>query len=371
MMGADVTRIPPPITCAIAEVAPFVKFAIEEERQPGSLALRDRLEALSEPSLRPIRMSPAFAMEEEMRTWASAIQELLAPKRRDGFIAALRLEADAGSKMTGGIRDPWLLLDPVALAGRQESIDRDAERSRVAALRACIFYAQTRKPGFLRDAVVELESAVTRAAEKRNIGLVPSDAADLVGQLGVALARLPRGVASLFAADVRGQVAARRGEPARHRRKPRRDLDEDQWLSKRHWAEQADRDFGSGTWFIGPLQDQLETCRLTEAADERGRDEQHRKLKEWEELRLAERAIKEEPVPPEPAASAPLHPDAQRSPGPVGGQLNRSAPDLSAMTPQMAAACIEALAYEARHDAANAQREEDRETYERQLRERT
>ena len=196
MMGADATRVPPPITCAIAEVAQFVKFAIEEERQAGLLALRDRLETLSEPSTRPIRMSHANAIEEEMSTWASAIQEDFAPERRDGFIVALRSETGAGYERAGGARDPWLLLDPVALADRQESIDRDAEHSRGAALRACIFYAQTRKPRFLRDAVAELESAVTVAAEKWKVGLVPSDTAGLVEQLAAALKTLPPGIAA-------------------------------------------------------------------------------------------------------------------------------------------------------------------------------
>lgn len=368
MTGAGAVQISPAIRTAIAEVARFLKFAIEEDRQAGLLAMRDRLESLSEPSTRPIRASHANAIEEELNTWVGEILGVLAPERRDGFIASLRLQAGLGVKRESGIRDPWFLLDPVARAGRQEAIDRDAEHSRDAALRACVSYVQTRNPRFLRDAVVELESAVTLAAEKWKVGLVPGDAAGVEEQLGVALATLPLGVAALLAADVRTRVAVQRGERVRHRRTTHRNLDEDQWLSNRRWAEPADSDFGSGTWFIGPLQDQLESCRQTEAAEQRRRDEQDRRFREWEALRIAEKAIKEEAAPPEPAATTPLHTETERSPGPVGEWLNRSGPDFSTMSPEMAAACKEELARQARYDAAIAKREEDRETYQRQLR---
>ena len=388
MMAPATMEVPKTLLNAIIVTGRFLDVGIEELHEAALLPLRRRLEGLLVAQPRPLRLPETAAIEEEMRIWVAAIQGQLAPVRRDAFIAALRAPAE-GDSGVDGTDDHWVLLDPLLLSVRQKEIDLTAEHSASAATRMCLRYGRARSYSYIREAVKELETGVALARQGSRLGIRPADCPRLVEQLAAALSSMPKGIASVFAAEVRGRVANARGDlPHSPKSSRRRHREEDQWLSKRQWGEPIERAFGTGVWFTEELQFRLEAHCAAEKVDDLRRAEVDRRFLMWEaqvearsessRAQSHDLGVTSTPVPPKGDVARsrdrvdehPPEEATRRVLAESSQAVNDPGPDFSVMSPAMAAAVRADLERRARHDRERAEREENRREYQRQLLER-
>jgi hypothetical protein len=172
------------------------------------------------------------------------------------------------------VGDPWALLDPDALRARELSIAAEILRAEHAALVACQRYERTRRASYLRDAVVELETAV-RVEREPLCARIPKAARREEGdRLERALRQaLPSPAFRFLATKVREAIAQVVAEETPHSRAPGSEFE--LLISRETWTQGLDEDKAAGIWFIDWFQrryeDETERHRLDEDADGRSR----------------------------------------------------------------------------------------------------
>lgn len=382
----------------------LIRLAAQRGDGAGMLDLRRRLRALLDPPKPPATAGEVdqASIDFEQGVWVEVVSELLLPKEREAVVAALQ-DYDEGRPSRGGLAEgAWTALDPEALSARDQAVAVEMLLAQHAAVGACRHYAQTRRTSHLREAVRELESVRRSERDQLASGLKVSACEEEADRLGWALGQvLPPPAFRFFARAVREHISAEIAEGfVTRRRSPARGA-EQQWLSRDAWTVRShDEEGAEGVWFIDWLQDrfdeEMETDRLAEEAEEHRQREAEAKLREWQSLRDEEARLKGEEGSFEGEAlggpsrelearreisSDPGHANgAQAVPPPPPPELKegsvvreradeeRRAPSVSEMGPAMAAAVEAELRRRAGWDAELARREADRAEYQRQLR---
>jgi hypothetical protein len=274
----------------------------------GLLELGRKLQAVSgdppPPSTR--REIERARVELERDIWVATIDELLLPAVKDAFVAALHGDVDnqrAGDDQDRRARDdrhhhrsvtsddPWAELDPRELQALDRAVEVRSLRAQKAAIEACRHYEKTRKTSHLRDAVREIDAAVSFRRNRLSSGLAPGAREREAERLGHALsAALSPRAFRFFVVLIRGQIAIELEGRSLLRRSSDRDGMEAQLLSKGEWADPLDQPLRSEVpCFVDGVQqrfdDELERERLKEEAEERRLRDAQERLRAWQALR--------------------------------------------------------------------------------------
>ncbi len=322
----------------------------------GLPALKKRLLALADqaPAASLARRRRA-ALDREVRIWAVAITEHLHPELRSKV--AKRLLDSEGPHDAHA----WRALDEGY--ADQAGAASKAEYTKVAAtipkfLRS---YADTGKVGYMRDAVVAIESAFEEDRSRLASGLLPQQAKGESACLQEALSALPGRPRGFFAEQVRARIADGIDAGALGK-------DGEQWLSDARW-ESIGWSWATGSIFQGGMQVAYEESKaLAEAG---------------------QATAKAVPRPAEVTTSKAIAMENVESAAPDEAQIAReeaiaaeaaqlraqidparlAEPDrLYSFSIEELRGIVKRLAWDARHDAELERRAADRELYEQQLR---
>lgn len=270
-------------------VEQLVDLAARRGDGSGMHGLRRRARSILDPP-KPARTAVEVeqaSIDREHAYWVVAISGLLLPAQRDGVVAALR----AGHEHKDGgriIEDPWASIDPDARRTRDQAMAGQMLRAEHAAIAACHRYERTRRTSNLRDAVLELESAMEAEHEHNCSGPSTAACGEQGDRLGRALRQvLPPSAFRFFATTVRDDIAQHVAETRRE--SPAHRSDAEQWLSRETWTVCSDEKRAVGVWFVDWLQDryeeEMERDRLAEEVEERRLRQAAEKYGQWQAAR--------------------------------------------------------------------------------------
>ena len=241
-----------PLEETIRTVIELVQLATDRGQGSGMLGLRRQLEALlQEP--RPRHRQRASQRESCSSIDLVRSRRPVGPEVREAVVTHVR----SSSRVSSPLDDPWMALDPQALAERNHRIARRAADAQRTAVQACGSYGKRGNTRYLRDATNELVAAVQYGRELRFRIPDEESCPALAERLHAALnAALEPSAMHFFTRCVRNVITAH--TPVARDGGKRRWNDggvESQWLSERRWEETGyNEEVAAGRWFVGRLQ---------------------------------------------------------------------------------------------------------------------
>lgn len=318
-------------------VGRLIDLAARRGDGPGMNALLRRTRGLLDPPREPRTTLECerAVIDLEHEAWGFAISEFLLPAQRDDVVTVLRAEGEQEGDAPI-IEDPWALLDPDRRRAWDRATTAQVLRAVHAAMAACLQYERTRRTSYLREAVLELESAVRSERREPFSGLPKAACREQGDRLERALRHaLPPSAFYFFATRMREAIARVLAET---NRTPAARGREQQMLSRETWMDGAHEERARGVWFVdwlqGRYEDEMERYRLAEEAEERrvmqaAEDRRERQAARHEEARLrrAEEesrepaATTEQSIPP--GSSGPEERHTPEAPPPLEPQMER------------------------------------------------
>ena len=249
----------------------FIDIAARRRDGPGMQDLCRRARRILDPPKPPRTALEAeqASIDLEHQMWVEEIADVFLPAQCDALVVALRIDHEDKE-------DPWAQVDPRVRRARKRRRAAEILRAEHAAIAACQRYQRTRRTSHLRDAVLELESAMRAQCLQMCSGLSKEACGKQGDRLERALLQvLPPSAFRYFVTRVRQAIAAHLVQARRTSSSPlSRPV---QWLSQEAWTRGYDEEWAVGVWFTERFQQeydaQMERDRLAEERRKTNADE--------------------------------------------------------------------------------------------------